>query len=225
VQNFQNLRTERADSALDHRHRFVTSGLYELPWFRNDSNHFLRTVLGGFNFAGTYTIESGEKATVRSGTDANLNNDSAGDRAILNPGGREGVGTLVDALRRTDGQIVGYVARDPSARYIQAAAGAVSNLSRNTFTLPRINNLDFSIFKNFRVGESKTFQIRADMFNALNHPQYVAGSVDAVDPISTTSTTATQFNQLNLLSPNFLRPDLTFSSNPRVIQFAARFNF
>jgi hypothetical protein len=223
VQNFQNLRTERANSALDHRHRFVTSGIYELPFFRHDSNHFLRAALGGFSLAGTYTWESGEQVTIRSGNDANLNNDSAGDRAIFNPNGQEGVGTLVDPLVRTDGQIVGYVARNSNARYLQAGAGAVSNLARNTFSLPPINNLDFSIFKNFRLGESKLFQIRADMFNAFNHPQYVAGSVNAVDPIATTG--QTRFNQISPVNADFLKPSQIFSSNPRVLQFAARFNF
>jgi hypothetical protein len=237
VEDFQNLRRERADSALDHRHRFVNSMIYELPWFRNDSNHFLRSVLGGFNLAGTYTVESGEKVTVRSGVDSNQNGDSAGDRAILNPNGQEGVGSTVSALLRTctafntDGtcaqssasRTVGYLANNPNARYIQAGAGVASNIGRNTFTMPRINNLDFSIFKNFKVGESKMFQIRADMFNALNHPQYVAGSVDAVDPISTTG--VTRFNQINPLTPDFLKASQVFSSNPRVIQFAARFNF
>src|SRR4029079_462040 len=33
VEDFQNLRRERATSALDHRHRFVSSLIYELPWF------------------------------------------------------------------------------------------------------------------------------------------------------------------------------------------------
>ena len=37
VEDFQNLAKERADSALDRRHRFVSSAFYELPWFRNDS--------------------------------------------------------------------------------------------------------------------------------------------------------------------------------------------
>jgi hypothetical protein len=237
VQNFQNLRAERANSALDHRHRFVNSAIYELPWFRNDSNHFLRTALGGFNIAGTYTIESGEQVTIRSGIDANQNGDSAGDRAIFNPAGTEGVGSTVTALLRTctsfntngtcaqsnASRTVGYVANNPNARYIAAAAGAVSNIGRNTFTIPRINNVDFSIFKNFKVSETKAFQIRADMFNALNHPQYVAGSVDAVDPISTTG--VTRFNQVSPATGDFLKASNIFSSNPRVIQFAARFNF
>jgi hypothetical protein len=180
-------------------------------------------ITSAVSLAGTYTWESGEQVTIRSGTDANLNNDSAGDRAIFNPNGQEGVGTLVDPLVRTDGQIVGYVARNPNARYLQAAAGAVSNLGRNTFSLPPINNLDFSLFKNFRFGETRLFQIRADMFNVLNHPQYVAGSVNAVDPIATTG--VTRFNQVSPTNADFLQPSQIFSSNPRVLQFAARFNF
>src|SRR5215213_1403498 len=73
VEDFQNLRRERADSALDHRHRFVASWIYELPFFRTSSNGFLKAALGGFQVAGTFTAESGEKITVRTGNDANLN--------------------------------------------------------------------------------------------------------------------------------------------------------
>jgi VWFA-related protein len=82
---------------------------------------------------------------------------------------------------------------------------------------------DISLFKNFRVGESKAFQIRADMFNAFNHAQYVPGSVNTVDPVATTGLTT--LNQVNPLTADFLRPDRVLSSNPRIIQLAARFNF
>ncbi|HKU74761.1 MAG TPA: hypothetical protein VJR02_12695, partial [Pyrinomonadaceae bacterium] len=80
-----------------------------------------------------------------------------------------------------------------------------------------------SIFKNFRIGESKYFQLRADFFNAFNHPQYVPGSVNSVDPVGTTGLTT--LNQVNPLTPDFLNPSNVLSSNPRVIQLAARFNF
>ncbi|MGH9929774.1 MAG: carboxypeptidase regulatory-like domain-containing protein [Pyrinomonadaceae bacterium] len=234
VEDFQNLRRERASSALDHRHRFVTSWIYELPFF-SKSNGLSKTLLGGFNVAGTYTYELGERITIRSGTDANLNGDSAGDRAILNPGGTEGVGSLVTALLRscpapctltTAQRTVGYVANNSSARYIRAAAGAQSTIGRNTFLLPPINNFDISLFKNFKFGESsKYFQLRADFFNAFNHPQYVPGSVNSVDPVSTTSTALTQLNQIFPATTNFLQPSQVLSKNPRVIQVAARFNF
>ncbi len=223
VEDFQNLRRERANSALDRRHRFVASFLYELPLLRNHDNDFVRTVFGGFNFAGTYAYESGQFITIRSGNDANRNGDAAGDRAIFNPAGTEGVGSTVTALTRTDGQVVGYLANNPGARYIQTGAGAVSNIGRNTFQMDPINNLDFSIFKNFRIGETKAFQLRADLFNSLNHAQYVPGSINTVDPVATTGVTT--FNQVAPLTGDFLRADRVFSSNPRVIQLGARFTF
>lgn len=230
VEDFQNLRRERADSALDHRHRFVTSWIYELPWFAKTTG-FKKAVLGGFNVAGTYTYETGERVTVRSGNDANLNGDNAGDRAIFNPAGTEGVGSAVTPLCQVTGSctavghgaVVAYVANNPNARYIQTGDGAMSTIGRNTFQLPAIDNVDFSIFKNFHIGESKYIQIRADFFNVFNHPQYVPGSVNSVDPVSTTGLTT--LNQVNPLTLDFLNPSTVLSSNPRVIQLAARFNF
>ncbi len=230
VEDFQNLRRERANSALDHRHRFVTSWIYEVPWFSSSSG-LTKFFLGGIQLAGTYTFESGEFVTIRSGNDSNLNGDNAGDRAILNPLGTEGVGSEVTPLCRVTGDcgavgagpIVGYLANNPNARYIQAGDGAQSTLGRNTFLLPSINNFDFSIFKNFKIGESKYFQIRADFFNAFNHPQYVPGSVNSVDPVATTGLTT--LNQVTPLTLDFLNPSAVLSSNPRVIQLAARFNF
>jgi hypothetical protein len=231
VEDFQNIRRERASSALDHRHRFVTSWIYEIPWFSKRTG-LTKTLLGGFNIAGTYTFETGERVTVRSGNDSNLNGDNAGDRAILNPNGLEGVGSEVTPLCRVTGDcsavgagaVVGYLANNPNARYIQTGDGAQSSIGRNTFLLPAINNFDLSVFKNFHFGESaKFFQLRADFFNAFNHPQYVPGSVNSVDPVGTTGLTT--LNQVTPLTPDFLRPSAVLSSNPRVIQLAARFNF
>ena len=237
VEDFQNLRPERATSGLDHRHRFVSSAIYEVPWFKNRSG-LAGTLLGGFSLAGTYTAESGQRITIRSGNDANGNGDSAGDRAILNPGGTEGIGSTVSALVRTctsfdeDGsclqsaasRTVGYVAsHNPNAKYIQAGNGAVSNLGRNTFLLPPINNFDISLFKNFRFGESKYFQLRADFFNAFNHPQYVPGSVNTVDAVGTTGLTT--LNQIAPLTSDFLNPGQVLSSNPRVVVVGGRFVF
>jgi hypothetical protein len=236
VQDFQNLTPERADSALDHRHRFVTSLIYELPWFRKSSG-LTKALLGGFQVSGTYTYESGERITIRSGNDANLNGDNAGDRAILNPTGQEGVASLVTPLVRTCGSFnadgscvqsvaartVGYAAINPNAKYIQTGNGAVANIGRNTFLLPAINNTDLSLFKNFHFTESKYIQIRVDFFNVFNHPQYVPGSVNTVDLVDTSGLTT--LNQVAPLTSDFLHPSQVLSSNPRVVQLALRFNF
>jgi hypothetical protein len=225
VEDFQNLRRERADSALDRRHRFVTSFIYELPWFRNHSNGFVRHVLGGFNFSGTYTAESGQKATVLSGIDSNGNGDAAADRTIRNPNGVRGTGSTVTALTNTAGAIVGYLADNPNAEYIRAGTGAESNSARNTLQLPGINNLDFSISKNFNWGESRRISLRADLFNAFNHAQYIPGSPNDVQPVATTA--VGQVNTItaaNLLT-TFNQADRVFSSNPRVIQLGLKFTF
>ncbi len=223
VMEFQDLRLDRADSALDRRHRFVTSFIYELPWFRNSTNAFARTVLGGFQFAGTYTAESGQKATVLSNQDSNRNGDAAGDRAIANPGGVEGTFSTVTALTNSAGQIVAYKADNPNAQYIRAGLGAFPNAARNTLQMPGINNFDFSVFKNFPFGEARKVQLRADFFNAFNHPQYIPGSPNDVAPIATTG--VSQYNSIFPGNTDFNRADRVFSSNPRVIQFALRLNF
>lgn len=225
VQDFQNLRAERADSALDRRHRFVVSTLYELPFFNKSSNSLLRATLGGLELTGTYTAESGEKATVRSGIDTNRNGDNAGDRTIINTSGVIGTGSTVTALRNAAGDTVAYLANNPNAQYIQAGAGALANAGRNNLQLPGINNLDFSILKNIRFGEVKRIQLRSDFFNFPNHPQYTPGSVNGGESTSTTSTAITGLNTVGLSPTTFNRPNQVFSSHPRTVQFVVKFIF
>src|SRR5437867_273477 len=259
VEDFQNLRRERADSALDRRQRFVVSSLYELPYFNKSSNKWTRTLLGGFNFAGTLTFESGEKAVVRSGIDANQNGDAAGDRTIINPSGARNTFSVVCAVA-ANGQFVtssgalttnpalctnspsnaasrtatvAYLALNPSAQYIQAGLGAHTNAGRNTLQLPGIRNLDFSVFKNFHIWEKKTLQFRVDMFNAFNHPQWTPGSVNGGEAVSITSGSAANINNIqangSFANPTaqgiFNRPEQVYTSHPRGIQLALRFNF
>jgi hypothetical protein len=231
VEDFQNLRADRADSALDRRHRFVTSFIYEIPFFVKNDNRWARTLLGGVNLAGTFTAESGEKATVLSGIDSNLNGDPAPDRTIRNTAGVRGTGSTVTALTNSAGKVVGYLADNPNAEYIRAGSGAVSNSARNTLQLPGINNLDFSIFKNFRMGESRRVQVRADFFNLFNHPQYIPGSPNDIQPVPTVgvgqvnTVTAATISLSNPSAASFNRADRVFASNPRLIQLALRFDF
>ena len=122
----------------------------------NHGNGFVRTVLGGFNFSGTYTAESGQKATVLSGIDSNLNGDAAADRAIRNPNGVRGYGQhRHGALHQQrpgpdDRRLPG---RQPE-RGVHPRRGRAPSPTRPAThcSLPGINNLDFSIFKNFRFG-------------------------------------------------------------------------
>jgi hypothetical protein len=220
-QDFQDLSQERSTSLLDHRQRFTFTWIYDTPWFRGDTNWFKKNLIGNYSVSGTYQVESPQYATVQSNVDANLNNDSAGDRAIINAAGDPGKGSAVTALRNSSNQIVGYLANDPSARYIVAGAGAYANGGRMTLPLAGINNWDVSVMKKFNITEAKKVEIRANFFNFFNNSQFTPGYISNVQSKQKID------NRNNFIPGNasFNRPDLAYSSHAREITLAARFTF
>lgn len=220
-QDFNNIGAEKANSALDRRHRFTYTAVYETPWFQSSHNLVAHHILSGWELSGTYTAESGEWATPQSGVDANQNGDSAADRVILNPNGAAGVGSSVTALKNTSGATVAYLATNPNAQFIAAGVGAYANSGRNILATPGINNIDFTIAKNFTARERYKLQLRADLFNAINHPQYTLGRVNNVRARNT-SGSANMFVPGNAL---FGQWDQAFSSNPRTMQVTAKIVF
>jgi hypothetical protein len=221
-QDFDNLRPERASSALDHRNRFSMSWIYDAPWFKN-ANWFEKNLIGNWVFGGTYIAETGTWATPRSGIDSNLNGDNAGDRTVINPSGLGNRGSDITTLTNTSGAVVGYLANDPTARYIKAGAGVLPTAGRNTLRLPGINNFDLSLAKRFNFTERKALEFRAEAYNALNHPQYTPGFPSVANLRSRTAGGA-----VSLLLPDnpiFDRPDLAYQSNSRLMQLVMRFTF
>ncbi len=227
-QDYNNFTAERASSALDRRHRLTITPLWEFPLFRDSSNWMMKNLLGNWTFAGTYTFESPEYATVQSGIDSNLNDDSAGDRAIINPAGAANTSSdvyAVDAMgQKVDlgaDNTVAYVAVNPNARYIRAGYGAYANGGRNTLKLPYINNFDISAMKRFNFTERMGIELRSDAYNVFNHPQYLPGAVNNIDLTQNTDTRS----YLTPGNPLFAQWDQVYSSNPRVVQVTARFFF
>jgi hypothetical protein len=220
-QSYQDMRSERSKSFLDRTHRFTYSWLYDARWFQG-SNWFMKNLVGNWNIGGVYTYESPQYVTVQSNIDSNLNGDSAGDRAVINLNGDPNRGSGVTALRNSAGSIVGYLANDPSAKYIVAGRGVHPNAGRQTIPTRPINNWDLSLRKQFNVTEGVYFQIGAVAANVLNHAQYVPGSVNSVASIDSGSVDR-RFAVPG--SPIFMDPTQTFSSSPRSLQLMARFVF
>ena len=220
-QDFQNLRPDRASSALDRRHRLTISGLWELPYFSHSNSWMARNVIGNWRLVSTYTYETPEYVTAQSGTDSNLNGDSAGDRTIINPAGDAHKGSNVTALKNSNGDVVAYLATDPNARYIKAGQGAYANGGRNTIPTRPINNFDMSLGKTFNITESKKIEFRADAGNLFNHPQYTPGYVNSIR--LTQQNTTRSF--LLPSSADFQDWAGNFSSNSRNMQLALRFVF
>ena len=219
-QDSQNLQQERARSFLDRTHRLTLSWVYDTPFFR-DRNWFMKNLVGNWLVGGLYTFESPQYATVQSGIDSNLNNDGAGDRAIVNPAGDANRGSGVTALTNSSGQTVGYVANDPSARYILAGLGAYANAGRNTIPMGRTNNWDLNLTKRFSLTERVKLEFRGYALNLFNHPQYTPGYVNSVLFHTSNAT------RNHLIPGNALFGDYTqvFDSNSRTMQVVARLTF
>jgi hypothetical protein len=176
---------------------------------------------------------------VQSGIDSNLNDDSAGDRAIINPAGSASVGTDTTGYNALGqavclgsqsgsggcpnaGTIVAYVANNPNARYVVAGTGALANGGRNTFPLKPTNNIDLSLRKQFDLGERLRFNIGAQFLNVLNHPQFTGGYVNDV---SLNAFAGIARNELVPSDPLFGRFDQFYTSNSREVQVFAKFSF
>jgi hypothetical protein len=226
AQDFQNLKADWSSSALDRRQRFTFTPVYEFRPFK-DGNWMMKNIVGNWNFAGTYTFESPEYATVQSNLDSNLNGDSAGDRVIVNSAGAANVGSGVTGynalgqVATTSGSIVAYVANNSNARYIVAGSGALANSGRNTFPLHRINNIDLSVKKRFTFAERYSFEIGAQAYNVFNHPQFTGGNTDDV----ASNGYINARNDLVPSDPLFGRFDQFYSSNSRFVQVFGRITF
>jgi hypothetical protein len=222
-QNSQDLRPDRSSSALDHRNRFTLEVLYDVPFFKH-SNWFMKNLLGNWEIAPIYTYQTGTLWTVLAGTDANLNGDSAPDRAIVNPnGGNPGIGSGTTALTNSAGATVAYLVDNPNAKYVATPKGALSTVGRNSEMLRPINDVDITAAKRFNFTERVALEFSARVFNVFNHPQYVGGYINDIAPIG-----ATSGNQHNFLIPSkdiFADPTQAFSSNPRSMVLALKLIF
>jgi hypothetical protein len=233
-QDFQDLRADRSSSALDRRHRFTFTAIYETPWFKN-SNWFMKNLVGNWSIAPIYTYESPEYVTVQSAIDSNLNGDSFGDRVVVNPAGQAGVGSDVTPLCRGGAcnpdadnfasTVVGYVANNPNARYIVAGLGVYPNGGRNLLPGRPINNWDLNLLKSFSVTERAKFQLSAQFFNLVNHPQFIPGFTNRADNPAVLNVGAGVRNYLTPGNAIFNNPEAVYSSSPRGIQIAAKVIF
>jgi hypothetical protein len=188
AQDGYNIRTDWGRSALDIRNKFAVAVVYDFPSV-GSSNAIVKGFANGWEWVGTYLAQSGQPITALSGVDSNGNGDAAGDRTILNPTGIDRTGSVVNFVcnagpgRATsivtdpatcgagdNANIVGYVAANPNARYVQAGTGARANVGRDTISTPGLNIWNMSIIKNIKFTERWSAQFRAATFNTFNHP-------------------------------------------------------
>lgn len=156
-QNVLDWKPQKGLAALDHRYRWVSSFLYELPFGRGASGA-VKHILDGWAVNGILVFQSGYPITVTRNGDPigiGLGNTSRPD-AVCDP--NLGGSRSLDRYFDTD--------------CLPGPANRFGNAGRAIIGGPGNNNWNLGLFKNFSFKEDMRLQFRAEFFNAFNHPEW-----------------------------------------------------
>jgi outer membrane receptor protein involved in Fe transport len=157
-QNPYDWRSDYGNSNWDVRHRFVASFTYAIPGFAKASNRFVKTTLGGWQTNGIVTLQTGFPFNVTvSGDPANTGRSNERPNLIGTPSSNCGDGHLTNCI---------------STAAFATPVYAYGNAGRNLLYGPGLYNIDFSLFKNFRIMERSSLQFRSEFFNLFNTPAF-----------------------------------------------------
>jgi hypothetical protein len=199
-----NRKLNYARSDFDRRHVFNSYWIWEVPFgrgrqFGRDSHPVLEAVLGGWQVAGFLRYQTGRPFTVFSG--ANTLSSTFQSTAECNGCSPD------DGKVFTNSAGITYFFDDATrAKFTATPAGGIGNTGRNFFTMARTFNIDASVSKRFPLmRERMNFEIRADVTNLTNTPQW---------DVPTAVRTSGSFGALT-----------TPLETSRKIQLGAKFNF
>lgn len=196
AQNPFDLAAEYGRSLFDARHRLVLSYVWQMPSWRRPRTWYQRAI-GNWELNGIFSGSTGTPFTVYDSSDPSLQGQSPeisgsySDRPNLVGNPNNGPKTPEDWFNLQAFERV-------------TQPGQFGNSGRNIVQGPGFAQWDFSLFKNFSLAESKTLQVRAEVFNILNRPNFGVPVNDINSP---------SFGQIQSASP------------PRLIQLALKFLF
>ncbi|HEV7891075.1 MAG TPA: TonB-dependent receptor [Pyrinomonadaceae bacterium] len=181
VQDSYNLRGDRGLSDFDARHRFVFSGLYELPFHGNQLfEGWVLTTIVQSQSGNPLNLLAGNAVAIAGATAANAN--ALTGLATLRPdqiGSVQYVGTPNQWFTNTvcDPRPGGSCpAGSAFALPVSVAGGRTvyhfGSLGRNVIVGPRFDNVDFSVIKNTALSEDVRVQFRAEIFDIFNHANF-----------------------------------------------------
>ena len=209
----------------------VVSFIYTIPTIGKDSK-VVSSVLGGWQVGAIVTAQSGSPFTPVIGGDPynrtlgdtnqaytdlvsgcnpiNSNWKTAGGLHYLNTTCFSPPTAPASMSAQCDPNSFGG-STPPSGRVF--CQNLIGNLGRNQIVGPGLFDMDFSIFKNIRVTERISTQIRVEMFNVLNHPSFLP----PLDNEAVLNSNGSVANNAGVI-------DAT-STDPRQIQFGLKVNF
>ncbi|HYL37501.1 MAG TPA: TonB-dependent receptor [Bryobacteraceae bacterium] len=155
-QDSYNIRGDRGLSDFDARHRFAVNGIYTLPFKGN-------RLVEGWSLSTIVQLQTGNPLNFHT------TNSAFTGLTTLRPSVVGGVQTGFTPATNGIATAVTYV-QNPSAFYDQGAA--FGNLGRNVVIGPGFTNVDLALWKDTKITERVTWQIRADSFDLLNHANF-----------------------------------------------------
>lgn len=164
VANPFNLRDERGRSDWDRRHVAVASWLWSPSY--NFERGWQNTLLGGFTFTGIHSFQSGAPITFLMGDDVALDGTFGDQHAQLT-----GAPIVRDHADRSDmlARFFNTAAFVPTGR---VPLGTYGNAGRGLISGPAFASTDFSVLKDFGVGERFKVQFRSEFFNVFNQANF-----------------------------------------------------
>jgi hypothetical protein len=209
VNDQNDARASRGLSDFDRRHRFVTSAVYQLPFFAHASG-FSKAALGGWETSGVIVLQSGAPFTIYdpAGGTAYALASTPSSTATFAPGYSCANAPSTGSIQSRLANWVNPLAyqSDPLATLSDGTSSDATlygNTPRNCIIGPPQKNVDFTLSKTFRLGERQSLRFRTDFFNLFNHPSFALPAATSVGSAPITSTVGT----------------------PRLIQFSLKYGF
>jgi hypothetical protein len=205
-------RREWGPAGYDRHHTFTFDYVYQLPDFGSRMGGAVgRTLLNGWEVSGITRFWSGQPFTVGSNGDPGTlsTNTGGGVRADYlggDPYANDSVKSqlasgLAGAGVRNFNAAIQYI--NPFA-FARPVNGSFGNTGRDILRAPGINQWDFSLFKNTKINERVTTQLRFEFFNIFNTTQFTIGTNNSQTNIGfpnpgagLTLTTLGSFGQFN----------------------------
>jgi hypothetical protein len=238
---------DRGNTQINRPHIFVANVLVPLPELRGQ-NALVRNIAGGWQLGGITTAQSGPSTTIFSGglsenTAALIGGPSTalGLNALYGTG-NQGPPWNPGSNRRpsitgtscTSGTSGPNIYNPAAFTVVGQTIGTIGNEPPGYCHGPKFVNTDFSVQKNWKVGERVGLQFRMDMFNLFNHPNFAPNAngspIGAVNcgaavgglyqPCSTTNNLITAMQPGASLAANGI-----VANNDREIQYGLRITF
>jgi hypothetical protein len=192
IRDTRNWKADAGPTPFDVRHILALSWVYEIPVGRGkplggNAASAAQFLIGGWKFGGIATFQSGRYLTP---TDA-FNNSNAG-------GSRPDVIGDPDLQSYSSKQAMLDRFFDTSA-FVRAPQFTFGNSGTGILQGPGLQIFDLSLYKDFRIAESRRIQFRAELFNGLNHANFDnPGTVFGTPSFGIIRSTATPAREIQL---------------------------